>query len=368
MKFSNNAFLFFLVLAAADNAVTAVKEAKIKLSDHPELRGGSTTPVESLTNADSRMLGVIYPAGLTDVKGTWVGEWTPDAQAGLAVQAGSALTFTAPAATISSGDVCGYAAIAGFKDIYYSLEDGAFFVNGCDPAAASLNGESLDDLLGHELAIQQDTVSLEALVLVSGELGGRTVLPGAYKTDGSITVDAGTVVTLRGNTDSKFLFLSVATIVTGADTIFKLVPEDEQNGPPQAKNILLVSAGATNTGANSVLQGSILSGAAITLNAVSEVSGGVFAKAAISGGARCTLNKAKVLNVRSQLNTLLASSSVPVGGLKQPLPTTDPLTDAFAIQEAFALNAGELGGQTVSPGAYKTDSSLTVASGTVVTL
>jgi hypothetical protein len=85
MKFSNNAFLFFLVLAAADNAVTAAKEAKIKLSDHPELRGGSTTPVQSLANSDNRMLGVIYPAGFPDLKGTWEGEWTPDAQAGLAV-------------------------------------------------------------------------------------------------------------------------------------------------------------------------------------------------------------------------------------------------------------------------------------------
>jgi hypothetical protein len=188
MKFSNNAFLFFLVLAAADNAVTAVKEAKIKLSDHPELRGGSTTPVESLANAASRMLGVIYPAGFPDLKGTWVGEWTPDAQAGLAVQAREALTFPDHATTISSGDVCGYAAITGFKDIYYSLEDGAIFVNGCDPADASLNGESLDDLLGRALAIQQDNGSLEAVALVSGELGGRTVLHGAYKTDGAITV------------------------------------------------------------------------------------------------------------------------------------------------------------------------------------
>jgi hypothetical protein len=211
----------------------------------------------------------------------------------------SRFTVTAPAITISSGGVCGYAAIAGFKDIDYSLEDGAIFANGCNPAAASLNGESLDDLLGQALAIQQDTGSLEALALVSGELGGRTVLPGAYKTDGSITVAAGTVVTLRGNVDSKFLFLSGATIVTGADTIFKLVPEDEQNATPQAKNILLVSTGATTTGGNSVIEGSILSGAAITLVAVSEVSGGVFAKAAINVGAGCALNKVKVLNVQS---------------------------------------------------------------------
>jgi hypothetical protein len=65
----------------------------------------------------------------------------------------------------------------------------------------------------------------EALALVSGELGGRTILSGAYRTDSSITVAAGTVVTLQGNADSKFLFLSGASIATGADTIFHLVSE-----------------------------------------------------------------------------------------------------------------------------------------------
>jgi hypothetical protein len=111
MMFSNNAFSFFLVLAAAVafNPVTAAKEAK--------LRGGSLTPVESLADADSRMLGVEYPVGFPDATGTWVGDWTGADQAGLAVHAGAALVFTATATTISSGDVCGFAAVTGLKDI-----------------------------------------------------------------------------------------------------------------------------------------------------------------------------------------------------------------------------------------------------------
>jgi hypothetical protein len=137
------------------------------------------------------------------------------------------------------------------------------------------------------------------LALVSGELGGRTILPGAYKTDSSFTVAAGSIVTLQGNAQSKFLLLSGSSVVIDADTIFKLVPEDETNGSPQEKKILLVSAGATTTGTNSVIEGSILSGAAITLGAVSEVTGGIFAKAAIAIGAGCALNTAKVLNIQS---------------------------------------------------------------------
>jgi hypothetical protein len=316
--FSSNAFSFFLVLAVAFNPVTAAKEATLKLSYHPELRGASPTPVESLAAADSRTLEVDYPVGFPDAKGAWVGDWTGADQAGLAVHAGAAVVFTPPVTTISSGDVCGYAAITGLKDIDYVLGDGAIFVNGCNPADISLNGASLVDLLRDALAIQQATSPLGALALVSGELGGQTILPGAYKTDSAFSVAAGTVVTLQGNAESKFLFLSGAAVVTGAGTTFNLVPddEDEEAGRPQAQNILFVSADATTTGAGSLLEGSILSRAAITLGAASEVTGGIFAMAAIGIGAGCAINKAEVV---SPVYTLL-NSAVPVGP-GQPQPT-----------------------------------------------
>jgi predicted acyltransferase (DUF342 family) len=377
MMFSNNAFCFFLVLAAAYNVVKAVKEAKFKISNHPELRGGSPTPAESLADADSRMLGVEYPVGFLDVKGTWVGDWAGADQTRLSVQAGDALVFTGAATTISSGDVCGYAAITGLKDRDYFLGHGASFINGCNPDASSINGESMADLLIDALAIQQDTSPLGALALDSDELGGRTILPGVYKTDSSITVAAGTIVTLYGNDESKFLFLSGGAVVTGADTTFNLVPDGEGNGPPQAENILFVSAGATHTGASSVLEGSILSGAAITLGAGSEVAGVVFAKEAITVGSGCAINKAQV---QSPLYTMLNSERH--FGTVQPQPTVslngasldDLLIDALAIQQASSslgallLVSGEVGGLTILPGAYKTDSSITVAAGTVVTL
>jgi hypothetical protein len=295
--------------------VTAAKEAK--------LRGGSLTPVESLADADSRMLGVEYPVGFPDATGTWVGDFTGANQAGLAVHAGAALVFTATATTISSGDVCGYAAVTGLKDIDYVFGDGAIFVNGCDPAAASLNGASLVDLVKDALAIRQATSPIGALTLVNGELGGLTFLPGAYKTDSAFSVAAGQIVTLQGNAESKFLFLSGGAMGTGAGTTFNLVPDDddEEAGRPQAKNILFVTTGATSTGAGSVLEGSILSGAAITMGAASEVTGGIFAKAAITVGDGCTINKAEVVDaaIDSPVYTMI-NSAVPVAP-GQPQPT-----------------------------------------------
>jgi hypothetical protein len=234
------------------------------------------------------------------------------------------------------------------------------------------------DRLTDALAIQ------EAFVLISGELGGRTILPGDYKTDSSITLAAGTVATLRGNDHSKFLFISGSSVAIGADTSFNLVWDEELGtAPPQANNVLFASAGATTTGANSKLQGfilsggaltisagsevtgdievkgditigagsvlggSILSGAAITLGAATRVNGYIFANAAITVVAGCSYRVLDEAPVQSSVNTMLASSVL--AGTEQHQPTPDPLT--LDIEEALALFSYELGGQTILPGA-----------------
>jgi hypothetical protein len=222
--------------------------------------------------------------------------------------------------------------------------------------------------------------------LVSGELGGRTIFPaGACKTGGSITVAAGNVVTLRGNANSKFLFLSGAAIVTGAGTTFNLVSDSVgTNGSlPLAENVFFVSAGATATGVNSVLQGSILSGAAIALGAASVVTGGISTKAAITLGAasrvtgdifaEAAITVGAGSSYKSVLDEAQLQSSVitthyrgMLASEQQPLSTPDPLT--MVIKAALTLVSGELRGQTILPGAYKTDGSITVAAGTVVSL
>jgi cytoskeletal protein CcmA (bactofilin family) len=210
-------------------------------------------------------------------------------------------------------------------------------------------------------------------------------LPGAYKTDSSITIAARTVVTLRGNADSKFFFLSGASIVTGAGTTFNLVSDSVgTNGSlPLAENVFFMSAGATTTGANSVLQGSILTGAAVSLGAASVVTGSISDKAAITLGsasrvtgdifARAFITIGDGSSYKSVLNEAQVQSSVNamrysdvLAAENQPLLTPDPLT--MVIQESLALVSGELGGWTILPGAYTTDSSITIAAGTVVTL
>jgi predicted acyltransferase (DUF342 family) len=121
---------------------------------------------------------------------------------------------------------------------------------------------------------------------------------------------------------------------------------------------------AITIGAGSVLGGSILSGATITLGAATRVDGGIFAKAAITIGAGCSYNILDEAPVQSSVTTMLASSVL--AGTEQPQPSPGPLI--LAIEAALTLVSVELGGHSVLPGAYKTDGSITVAAGNVVTL
>jgi hypothetical protein len=152
------------------------------------------------------------------------------------------------------------------------------------------------------LTIQQATNPLGALPLVHGELGGFTILPGAYKTASAFSIASGQVVTLQGNTESKFLFLAGGATTTGAGTTFNLVADDEEEdaGIPQAKNI---------------------SRAVITLGAASEVPSGIFSIASVTVGGGGAINTAEVVHavIDSSVYTML-NSSVPTGP-GQPQPT-----------------------------------------------
>jgi predicted acyltransferase (DUF342 family) len=348
---------------------------------------GTTT-----TGANSELQGsILSGAAITLAAGSKV-TGDIEAKAAIIIGAGSVLggsilsgaAITLGAATRVAGDIFAKAAITIGVGCSYNVLDEAPVESSVTTmlASSALAGTDQPQPTPDPL-----TMAIEAaLTLVSGELGGRTVLPGAYKTDGSATVAAGTVVTLRGNADSKFLFLSGASIVTSAGTTFNLVSDsvETKGSLPLTDNIFFVSSGATTTGGSIVLQGSIRSGAAITLGAASVVTGDISAKAAITLGAASRVAgdifaKAAITvgaggsSYNSVLNEAQLKSSViamhysgMLADEQQPLPTPDPLT--LAIEAALTLVSGELGGRTILPGAYKTDGSITVSAGTVVTL
>jgi hypothetical protein len=123
---------------------------------------------------------------------------------------------------------------------------------------------------------------------ITAEMGGKTFYAGTYFS-ASLTVAANTVVTLDGDAEDIFLFQSGSYLVTGANTEIKLT------GGVNPKNVLFASTSYATTGAvGSILGGSILAGAAVTLGEGSDVSGYVLATAAMTVGAGCNLNSASI--------------------------------------------------------------------------
>jgi hypothetical protein len=110
------------------------------------------------------------------------------------------------------------------------------------------------------------------------EIGGNTYLPGTYFAGSSINLAHGTTVTLDGGGDpnAEFLFQAGTTMTTAADTYFRLV-----NGA-QAQNIIWALGTSATLGARSVVEGSILAGAAITFGTNSKVHGCAIAQTAVT--------------------------------------------------------------------------------------
>jgi hypothetical protein len=254
--FSFNSCRFALVLAAACSAATTATESQ---KNTPALRGNVPS------NVDRKLTTQLYVANLA-------------IQEQLAVHGGAGVEFGLPATTIYKGNVCANGAVTGKNGTDFILPEdmGGKVVAGCNPMETGFFGGVL-----HAAALTRSSTPLTI-----GEIGTRTLTPGVYSS-ASISIAANTQLVLDGA--GSYIFQSGSTLVTGANSFVHLV-----NGAT-SENVLWVTGGAVTTGANSVLEGSIMSGAAITLGAITKVTGVVLAKAAVSVGGNCQLNTAGII-------------------------------------------------------------------------
>jgi hypothetical protein len=110
------------------------------------------------------------------------------------------------------------------------------------------------------------------------EIGGKTFTPGTYRVGEAINFATGADVTLDGggDEDAVFLFQAGSTLTTAANKKFIL-----QNGA-KAENIIWALGTGATLGANSVVEGSILAGSAITVGIGATVNGCAIAMTAVS--------------------------------------------------------------------------------------
>jgi hypothetical protein len=221
-----------------------------------------------------------------------------------AVHAGTAITFAA--STINGGDV-GASSISGT----YGIVDGTVASAG----DSALFTASVYDSWFAAMQIQNNAMAFAI------EMGGETFTPGTWRSS-SINIAAGTEVILDGEDDpnSVFLFQSVGTMLTGAGSKIILT-----NGA-KAENVLWAIDAAVTFGADTVLEGSILAGTAITFGAANEVYGCVVA---ITGA--ITFGAANYVKVVQAADNIFADESAPAAffnGDDEIIIACMPLTEA----------------------------------------
>jgi hypothetical protein len=250
-----------------------------------------------------------------------------------AVYAGGAITFSGTQTT--GGDLYAEGAITGA----YTMDEGQ--------NAAPFNPNTVE--VAHEEAMK-NRAGERAIVAA---MGGKTFPPGTMRS-GTLSIAANQVVTLNGGADDIFIFVSGTTMTTGADSKIVLT------GGAQAKNVLWALGGTFTSGADSILEGSIIAGGAVTVAAGNVVNGDVVSKGAITFGATCAIEGcvisigAQTYGATSSVTLLKAATSAPTKS-PTPEPTASPTvspTVAPTTEPTASATAATLVVADVTPAPY----------------
>jgi hypothetical protein len=109
--------------------------------------------------------------------------------------------------------------------------------------------------------------------LATGNLGGKTLIPGLYKWSNTVIVP--TDVTLNGGADDVWIFQIAGNFTVSSATKIKL------SGGAQAKNIFWQVAGQATFGTTSHIEGSVLSKTGITFQTGASINGRALAQTAV---------------------------------------------------------------------------------------
>lgn len=176
---------------------------------------------------------------------------------GILAETATVTEETSVTGSLGSGAITGTAVVSGSTDIA-----NAAYITAFDDLGAAITNADL-----------QEGVSTE----IGSDLGGLTLTPGVYKSTGDVNI--GSDLTLEG--DGVYIFLINGAFTTAADTKIQL------SGGAQACNIFWVSD-VTTIGANSTLEGTVMSKSAITVGANSVTNGRILAQSEVTANAANT--------------------------------------------------------------------------------
>ncbi|MFH0920223.1 MAG: ice-binding family protein [Fibrobacterota bacterium] len=239
-------------------------------------------------------------------------------------------------------------------------------------------------------------------LMIAGNLGGQTLTPGLYTSTSTLAISSGDLtLDAQGDPDAVFIFQIASTLSTATGTHVIL------SDSAKASNIFWQVGSSATLGATSVFKGNILALDSITLESGVILDGRVLARngAVTLDGDTITSRPATVIIAPPQALVALATAAdfavlagtsvtsnnavtltgdlgvspgVTVTGAPIVSGTTH-LNDAIAIQAQLDLTiayddaagrtvgavtvAGNLGGDTLTPGLYTSTSSLAISTG-----
>jgi Ice-binding-like len=182
--------------------------------------------------------------------------------ANFAVLAGSTVTSTGPSVIV--GDLGVWAGSAYVPGTPPALVVGT--IHAADHVAMTAQGDlttAYNDAKGRTVGA----------VLVSGNLGGRTLAPGLYKSDTSLAISSGDL-RLAGDENAVFIFQMVSTLVTTTGRKVILI------GGVKPGNIFWQVGSSATLGTRSVFKGTIMAYQSITIATDATLDGRALAQIA----------------------------------------------------------------------------------------
>ncbi|MDO8575779.1 MAG: ice-binding family protein [bacterium] len=177
-----------------------------------------------------------------------------------AVLGGSTITNTGP--TIVNGDLglSPGTSVTGFPP---------GIVNGAQHITDAVAAQAEADLVtAYNAASGQST----GVTMVSGDLGGQTLIPGLYKSASSLGLTGTLTLDAQGNPDAVFIFQLGSALTTASASRVTLV------GGTQACNVFWQIGSSATLGTNSNFVGTIIALSSVTVNTGSSIEGRVLAR------------------------------------------------------------------------------------------
>jgi hypothetical protein len=109
-------------------------------------------------------------------------------------------------------------------------------------------------------------------ITIAGDLGGRTLAPGLYKSTSTLGITGTLTLNGLGHSDATFVIQMGSALTTATGSKIVLI------GGAQAKNIIWQVTSSATLGTNSVFKGTILALSSITLGTGATVDGRMLAR------------------------------------------------------------------------------------------